>query len=110
MNYKLTYIPLKTLDIKSSEFVFKKFSAMIDFIDENCCGRLNNNIVWFIMRDETDDVFISKSYVSIIDFLEKKSCWNSIGNFYLYEFSSYEEAYALAVSYTESRSSNRKVN
>ena len=97
--FKLHYA---SLDLKGDIpcFEFKKHSDMIDFIDEKCINR-NGKVVWLLAKRGFTDVFISESHISIQDFLENKYCWQTTGDYYLQEYSSFEEAYRVALDMAE---------
>ena len=81
-------------------FWFKKHSQMIDFIDEKCIHR-NGTVVWLLAKNRLEDVFVSTSHLSIQDFLLKKSCWQTVGDYFLQEYESLEEAYLVALHMSE---------
>ena len=97
--FKLHYA---SLDLKGDIpcFEFKKHSDMIDFIDEKCINR-NGKAVWLLARQGLTDVFVSGSHISIQDFLENKYCWQTTGDYFLQEYSSFEDAYKVALDMAE---------
>lgn len=99
-NYKLHYakVDLGLYDIPCIEF--NKHSEMIDFIDEKCINRMGK-IVWLIAKEDFTDLFISESYLSIQDFLSKKYTWQTTGNYFLQEYTSFEDAYKVALDMAE---------
>jgi hypothetical protein len=99
-NFKLHYAKLD-LESKDIELLsFKKHNDLIDFIDENCINR-SKQVVWLIAKDESNDIFISDSHLSIQDFLSKKYLWQIPDTYYLQEYSSFEDAYSVALSMLE---------
>ena len=77
-------------------FKFQTHSNMLDFIDEICIGK-NGEKVWLIGKDNYTDIFISESHLSIQNFLEKKYTWQTTGDYFLQEYSSFKEAYKVAL-------------
>lgn len=98
--FKLHYA---SLDLGNNDipcFEFKKHSQMIDFIDEKCINR-NGKVVWLLAKEDFTDVFISENHLSIQDFLSKKYCWQTTGNYFLQEYTSFEDAYRVALDMSE---------
>lgn len=98
--FKLHYAPIKLENEDIPCFEFKKHSEMIDFIDEKCVHR-NGEVVFLIGKDDLTDVFVSESYISVQDFLSKKNLWQTVGEYFFQEYSSFEEAYAMALAMSE---------
>lgn len=97
--FKLHYVSLKLQgDIPC--FKFKKHSDMIDFIDEKCINRIGK-VVWLLAKSDLKDVFVSESHISIQDFLKNKYCWQTTGDYFFQEYSSFEEAYKVALDMKE---------
>ena len=97
--YRLHYAPLHLQD-EISCYEFKNQSKMIDFIDEKCINRIGT-CVWLLARKGSTDVFISESYLSIQFFLEKMPNWRTVGDYFLQEYDSFEEAYEVALDIVE---------
>jgi len=99
MKYKLHYAELNLQgDIPCYEF--NKMRKLIDFIDFKCINN-KGNIIWLIASNNINDIFVSDSYLSIENFLEKMPCWNTSGEYFLQEYSSFQEAYEVALSMME---------
>jgi len=96
-NFILEYANIDKNEIES--LGFKKHRQMIDFIDEKCFQR--RGIVWLIAKKGSSDVFISESHLSIQDFLQKKFTWNCVGIYFLQEYTSFEDAYKVALGMAE---------
>jgi hypothetical protein len=79
---------------------FETHWKMTDFIDSVCYGR-KRECVWLIAKEGSNDVFISESYINIQIFLNKMPLFNTVGNYFLQEYSSYEEAYKVALMINE---------
>jgi len=100
--FKLNYA---SLDLQGDIpcFEFKTHAQMIDFIDEKCINR-SSQLVWLLAREGSQDIFISENHLSVQDFLENKYLWNIRGEYFLQEYSSYEEAQKVALSMYETSS------
>jgi len=98
-NFKLHYA---SLDLQGDIpcFEFKKHSQMVDFIDEKCIGR-NGQCVWLLAKNKETDIFISDSHLSIQNFLERLMTWQTMGDYFLQEYESFEEAYQVALDMVE---------
>jgi hypothetical protein len=99
-NFKLHFA---TLDLDGCDipvYEFKKHEQMVDFIDNEYCGKQSKKVL-LISKDEFSDVFVSDNYLSIIDFINKKYLYQTVGNYFLQEYSSYEEAYKVALNMAE---------
>lgn len=81
-------------------FEFKKHSDMVDFIDAKCIGR-SCQVVWLLAKKDFSDVFISENHLSIQDFLKNKYLWQIADDYFLQEYSSFEEAYSVALDMAE---------
>ena len=99
-NYKLHYAKVDLGLNDTPCFEFEKHSKMIDFIDEKCISGMGK-IVWLIAKEDFTDLFISESHLSIQDFLSNKYTWQTTGDYYLQEYSSFLEAYKVALSMVE---------
>lgn len=100
MKYKLHYAPIDLGENDIPCYDFNSHKKMIDFIDKVCYGR-GGDKVWLIAKDDLQDIFISESYITIQSFLHNMVGWKTIGSYYLQEYSSYEEAYKVALSMKE---------
>ena len=98
--FKLHYASLDLGDNDIPCFEFKKHSQMINFIDEKCVGRCGK-VVWLLAKNNSTDVFISESHLSIQDYFTRKFLWNIQGDYFLQEYSSFEEAYRVALDMAE---------
>lgn len=99
MSYQLFYGNFAEFDSKvpkSTFFSFKKHSEMVDFIDEKCIGR-NGSCVWLCYKYGTKDIFVSDNHLSIQDFFEKKALWQTVGDYWLKECKSFNDAYKIAL-------------
>ena len=101
-NYRLHYASIEQgeTDDDIPVFKFNTNRRMIDFIDEKCIGK-SSSIVWLLAKENSNDIFISEKHLSIQDFLLKKYTWNTVGDYFLQEYKSYEEAYSVALSMVE---------
>ena len=96
--FKLHYAELNSNDVVCYDF--KNHSEMIDFIDEKCVHR-NGKVVWLFGKGESTDIFISENHLSIQDFLSKKYLWNVSDDYFLQEYTSFSEAYKVALNMVE---------
>ena len=83
-------------------FEFRTHAQLIDFIDEKCINR-SSQLVWLLAREDSSDIFISENHLSIQDFLKNKYLWDFRGEYFLQEYSSYEEANKVALSMYENK-------
>lgn len=100
MKFNLHYAPLQTSDKDISLISFNTHEKMVDFIDEMCINR-NGECVWLIAKDKSTDVFISESHISIQDFLQTKNAWNTVNDYFLQEYESFQDAYEVALTMVE---------
>lgn len=98
MSYVINYHSIK--GEKSGLYKFSKFPLLIDFIDEVTIRR-KGECIWLIAREGTTDIFISESALSIQTFIEKMDIWKCVGDYFLMEFDSFEEAYKVALNMNE---------
>ena len=82
------------------KFEFDKHLLMVDFIDEHCYGR-KGDVVWLLKRPDDTNLFVSESYIDIQMMLERWPLWGTIGDYFLQEFNSFEEAYKVALEMVE---------
>lgn len=79
---------------------FNKHKDMVAFIDQSCMDR-KGECVWLITKDGLYDVFISESYLSIEEFLLNMPCWQTVGDYFLQEYPSFEDAHSVALDILE---------
>ena len=79
---------------------FDKHAYMVDFIDQLCVNRKGER-VWLISKDGLEDIFISESCLSIESFMQNMDNWQTVGEYFLQEYSSYEDAHSVALDILE---------
>lgn len=97
--YTLSYSKITSKSV-INKIDIKKHSQLIDFIDEMTIGR-KGQCIWVIAKDGLSDVFVSDSALNIQFFIEKMPLFRTVGNYYLFECESFEDAYKLATDMNE---------
>jgi hypothetical protein len=96
--YKLHYAEVNNHnDIPCLEF--KTHFDMVDFIDAVTMQK--KNVVFLLCKDQDPTILITEKYLVVEEFLNKMPTWKCVGNYYLQEYYSYEEAYKVALDIHE---------
>lgn len=99
MSYNLNFSDIDSID-DVHQITFDEHEDLVDFIDAIGYQR-KDKVVYVLGKDGMDDLFISDNYLRIQSFLEKMSLFQTVGDYFLFEFKTYDEAYKYALSYLE---------
>jgi hypothetical protein len=99
MNYKLHYAPIK-LDGDIPCYEFKNYRSMIDFIDKKTYGR-NRSVVWILAKNDFEDVIVTQNAYFLQEVIGTLPLWQTIGDYFLQEYDSFESAYKVALDMME---------
>ena len=75
----------------------KNTYGLIDKIDELCCGKSNGIVYLFATEDANNFVFVTESHLEIQELILEHKRFNSVYQYFLQEYGSYEEAYKVAL-------------
>jgi hypothetical protein len=96
--YKLHYAELN-LEGDIPCFEFKTIQKLIKFIDEKTFNPINRNKVYLFVTEEQNHIFVTDKNIFLICRIIPLFKGDRI--FFLQEYSSYEEAYAVALAMKE---------
>ena len=101
MKKKLYYAKLDLGEEDILKIEVNNLYYLQDKVDELCCGNSLGKVYLFAAEDGSDFTFVTESHLVIQKLILSRKILKSTNVFYLFEFSSYEEAYNIALAMQE---------
>ena len=79
----------------------KNLNELQDMIDHLCCGKSSGIVYLLATEDENNFVFVTESHLEIQELILSHKRFNTVKQFFLQEYDSYENAYKVALMMKE---------
>ena len=91
-------------DLKGEDILKIDLKSILDLqdkIDELCCGKSTGIVYLFATEDASNFVFVTESHLELQELILEHKRFNSVHQFFLQEYGSYEKAYKVALDMKE---------